>query len=302
MTNQATVIKDSINPKGIRIRTVEVEYPRMVHSELMTHRVFSRNAASSRAIPVSKMIELVESNPAMPSHWGKNQPGMQADYELDELGKAQAKSLWLEASRQAVSIAKVMNDSGLHKQVINRILEPYQHIKVVITSTEWENFFWLRKHKDADPTIKELAEKVYKAFEESNPVELQYGEWHLPYVNDIHSMTGQYFCDQNGTEINLETAKMLSASLCAQVSYRLSNTSTDKAKDIYAKLIESEPCHSSPVEHSAMCMDDTGALDSFLSDTSVGVTHIDRKDQWWSGNFRGWVQNRQTIPNNAKYG
>ena len=302
MTIQATVIKDSINPKGIRIRTVEVEYPRMVHSELMTHRVFSRNAASSRAIPVSKMIELVESNPAMPSHWGKNQPGMQADYELDELGKAQAKSLWLEASRQAVSIAKVMNDSGLHKQVINRILEPYQHIKVVITSTEWENFFWLRKHKDADPTIKELAEKVYKAFEESNPVELQYGEWHLPYVNDIHSMTGQYFCDQNGTEINLETAKMLSASLCAQVSYRLSNTSTDKAKDIYAKLIESEPCHSSPVEHSAMCMDDTGALDSFLSDTSVGVTHIDRKDQWWSGNFRGWVQNRQTIPNNAKYG
>lgn len=301
MTIQATVIKDSINPKGIRIRTVEVEYPRMVHSELMTHRVFSRNAASSRAIPVSKMIELVESNPAMPSHWGKNQPGMQADYELDELGKAQAKSLWLEASRQAVSIARVMNDSGLHKQVINRILEPYQHIKVVITSTEWENFFWLRNHKDADPTIKELAEKVYNAFNESDPTELKYDDWHLPYVNTEKTSFSQYFYDQDGVEISLETAKMLSASLCAQVSYRLSNTSTDKAKDIYAKLIQSKPCHASPVEHSAYCIEDNTAMSLFLSNSSA-VTHVDSKQQWWSGNFRGWVQNRQTIPNNAKYG
>lgn len=135
MTISAKVICDSISPDGIRITTMELEYPRIIHSELMTHRVFSRNSASSRAIPVSKVIELVESNPAMPVHWGKNQPGMQAKEELDPINKEAVRQLWLEAAKQAISIARVMNDLGAHKQVINRILEPFQHMKVVVTST-----------------------------------------------------------------------------------------------------------------------------------------------------------------------
>ncbi len=157
MTVSAKVIKDSISPDGVRITTLELEYPRIIHSELMTHRVFSRNSASSRAIPVSKVIELVESNPAMPVHWGKNQAGMQAKEELDDLNKEAVRQLWLEAAKQAVSIAKVMADIGGHKQVVNRILEPFQHMKVVVTSTEWANWDWLRDHPDADPTIHALA-------------------------------------------------------------------------------------------------------------------------------------------------
>ena len=160
MTVQARIIADSINARGTRITTFELEYPRIIHSELLTHRVFSRNAASSRAIPVNTMLDLIEANPAMPSHWGKNQPGMQAQEELGELEKEAVKQTWLNACKSAVSYARVMNDIKAHKQVVNRITEPYQHMKVVLTGTDFSNWFWLRYHADADPTIAELANKM----------------------------------------------------------------------------------------------------------------------------------------------
>ena len=294
MTVSAKVIKDSISPDGVRITTLELEYPRMVHSELMTHRVFSRNSASSRAIPVSKVIELVESNPAMPVHWGKNQAGMQAKEELDDLNKEAVRQLWLEAAKQAVSIAKVMADIGAHKQVVNRILEPFQHMKVVVTSTEWANWDWLRDHPDADPTIHALAKEMKRVRNESTPEELSYGEWHLPYVTSERSKVyaeRNYF-DEHGEPITLEQARMISASCCAQTSYRKQDGSLEKAEDIFKKLIESEPCHASPVEHQAT---------PISADWGSGVTHEDWQGQQWSANFRGWVQFRQLIPNNAKY-
>ncbi len=294
MTVSAKVIKDSISPDGVRITTLELEYPRIIHSELMTHRVFSRNSASSRAIPVSKVIELVESNPAMPVHWGKNQAGMQAKEELDDLNKEAVRQLWLEAAKQAVSIAKVMADIGGHKQVVNRILEPFQHMKVVVTSTEWANWDWLRDHPDADPTIHALAKEMKRVRNESTPEELFYGEWHLPYVNSERSKVyaeRNYF-DEHGEPITLEQARMISASCCAQTSYRKQDGSLEKAEDIFKKLIESEPCHASPVEHMAT---------PISSDWGCGVTHEDWQGQQWSANFRGWVQFRQLIPNNAKY-
>ncbi len=294
MTVSAKVIKDSISPAGVRITTLELEYPRIIHSELLTHRVFSRNSASSRAIPVSKVIELVESNPAMPVHWGKNQAGMQAKEELDDLNKEAVRQLWLEAAKQAVSIAKVMADIGGHKQVVNRILEPFQHMKVVVTSTEWANWDWLRDHPDADPTIHALAKEMKRVRNESTPEELFYGEWHLPYVNSERSKVyaeRNYF-DEHGEPITLEQARMISASCCAQTSYRKQDRSLEKAEDICKKLTESEPCHASPVEHMAT---------PISSDWGCGVTHEDWQGQQWSANFRGWVQFRQLIPNNAKY-
>ena len=294
MTVSAKVIKDSISPAGVRITTLELEYPRMVHSELMTHRVFSRNSASSRAIPVSKVIELVESNPAMPAHWGKNQAGMQAKEELDDLKKEAVRQLWLEAAKQAVSIAKVMADIGGHKQVVNRILEPFQHMKVVVTSTEWANWDWLRDHPDADPTIHALAKEMKRVRNESTPEEIFYGEWHLPYVTSERSKVyaeRNYF-DAHGEPITLEQARMISASCCAQTSYRKQDGSLEKAEDIFKKLIESEPCHASPVEHMAT---------PIAADWGRGVTHEDWQGRQWSANFRGWVQFRQLIPNNAKY-
>ena len=303
MTVSAKVIKDSISPDGVRIITLELEYPRIIHSELMTHRVFSRNSASSRAIPVSKVIELVESNPAMPVHWGKNQAGMQAKEELDDLNKESVRQLWLEAAKQAVSIAKVMADIGAHKQVVNRILEPFQHMKVVVTSTEWANWDWLRDHPDADPTIHALAKEMKRVRNESTPEELFYGEWHLPYVTSERSKVyaeRNYF-DEHGEPITLEQARMVSASCCAQTSYRKQDGSLEKAEDIFKKLVESEPCHASPVEHQATPVDLTCSPYEPEYWKMKGVTHMDRDFTLHSGNFRGWIQFRQLIPNNAKY-
>lgn len=298
MTISAKVIKDSISPNGVRITTLELEYPRIIHSELMTHRVFSRNSASSRAIPVSKVIELVESNPAMPVHWGKNQAGMQAKEELDNLTKESVRLLWLEAAKQAVSIAKLMTSMGTHKQVVNRILEPFQHMKVVLTSTEWANWDWLRDHPDADPTICTLAKEIKNARGESVPVFLNYGEWHLPYVEVGDSNGDQVYWDEDHNSITLEQARMVSASCCAQVSYRKQDTSVDKAENIFKRLIESEPCHASPVEHIATPIKYSDTAMEIFQD---GVTHRDKNYDLWSGNFRGWVQFRQLIPNNTKY-
>lgn len=301
MTVTARIIKDSISPQGVRLTTMELEYPRLIHSEFMTHRMFSRNAASSRAIPVKSMIEMVRDNPAEPVHWGKNQPGMQAQEELPELTKNAVKALWKEASKSAASYATVMDDSLAHKQVVNRVLEPFQHVKVVVTATEWNNWFWLRNHKDADPTIKALAERMLEVFEASKPESLQPGEWHLPYVESVVKDGTRVYLDTNGvTEIDVETAKKVSVSSAAQVSYRKTDHSVEKALSIYSKLIESEPCHASPVEHIAQCI--ITRTDYTRPDCwPEGITHVDRNGQWWSGNLRGWVQFRQLIPNNVKY-
>lgn len=300
MTISAKIIKDSISPDGVRLITFELDYPRIIHAELMTHRVFSRNSASSRAIPVKRVIEMVEENPAMPVHWGKNQPGMQASEELDELSKSNVRNLWLTAAKNAVEVAKQMIELGAHKQVVNRILEPFQHMKVVVTSTEWNNWFWLRNHKDADPTIKALAEKMWEEFNFSVPTELIYGDWHLPYVrSEVSAHNVLEYFDENGNVISLEQAQMISASCCAQTSYRKTDGSLEKAEDIFKKLVESEPCHASPVEHQATPAERS---DSKLESFEEGITHR-CKDNWtWSGNLRGWIQFRQLIPNNVKQG
>ncbi len=259
----AKVISDSISNAGKRITTMELEYPRFIHAEFMTHRVFSRNAASSRAIPVAQVINQVRNDPAMPIHWGKNQPGMQANEQLEGEALAYAKNLWLRAAAYAAMQAERMNDLGLHKQVANRILEPFQNIKVVVTATEWDNFFKLRDHKDAQPEIRELAIQMRAAMNASTPKLLLAGQWHLPYVTNPEGMT-------------LKQALMISASCCAQVSYRKLDDSSEKAELVYKRLVESEPFHASPFEHQAT---------PELLTEHIGAT----------GNFVGWVQHRKLI-------
>lgn len=297
MTVSAKIIADSINPRGTRITTFELIYPRIVHSELMTHRMFSRNSASSRAIPGKTMLELIESDPAMPEHWGKNQAGMQASEELSDIKKAAVKALWLTAVDEVVAIAKVMNDLGAHKQVSNRITEFAQHMKVVVTATDgaYENWFWLRDHKDADPTLAKLASEMKVAYDGSIPISLKFGEWHMPYVQTgLSKLNGkQIFYDENHNEITSEQALMISASCCAQVSYRKSDGSLEKAEVVFKRLIDSDPVHASPVEHQAMCFDNTYYW-------PVGITHRDKEGISYSGNLKDWIQYRQLIPNNAK--
>lgn len=303
MTISATVIADSISPEGVRITTLELEYPRFIHAELMTHRVFSRNSASSRAIPIKTMLDIITFNPARPVHWGKNQAGMQAKEELEQPHRIRAQSLWDSAKNSAVKYSDMMHETGVHKQIANRITEPFQHMKVVVTSTEWNNWDWLRNHPDAQPEIKVLAEKTIEARANSVPQKLNHGEWHVPYVKTVRNDVGWLsYYDEHNREISAYQAIMISASCCAQTSYRKSDTSLEKAETIYKRLIESEPCHASPVEHQASVVDFTYAKVGDSNTWPVGITHIDRDGNFWSANFRGWVQYRQLVPNNAKKG
>lgn len=296
----ARIIKDSINSLGNRMTTFEIEYPRFILSELNTHKMLSKNSASSRAIPVNKMLEMIESDPAMPVFWGKNQAGMQANGEVDDIQRVE--KLWLSARDSAVSYARGLADAGLHKQITSRVTEPWMRMKTVISGTEWANFFWLRDHEAAQPEIAELARVMFEAYNASKPMRLMSGEWHLPYVDsklillEDNTYEFQYF-DSNGTRIDLETAKKVSASCCAQVSYRRLDDSIDKAIDIYNKLVSADRVHASPFEHSATPI----KRHQTAGDWEEGVTHVRRDGTYCSGNLFGWIQLRQLIPNNTKW-
>lgn len=295
MTCEVKIIEDSVSECGKRLTTVQLKYWRAVHSELMTHRVFSRNASSSRAIPVAKVIEQVRTNPAGPIHWGANQPGMQADAELGVWDKEAAQASWLYAAGNAANSAEKMMNLGLHKQVANRILEPFQYIQVVVTASEWDNFFALRCHPDAQPEIKELAMAIRDAMAKSIPWILKEGEWHLPYVSDeersafgpiqTHLRGGPGGFQAWTTQMEAELCCKLSAARCARVSYMLHDgTVPNIAKDLelYERLVGSAPIHASPIEHQA-----------------TPDEWIRWADQWdrpeLHGNFVGWKQYRKMV-------
>jgi hypothetical protein len=265
----AKIICDSIAKNGKRLTTFELEYPRFIHSEFMTHRMLSKNSASSRAIPLKTMLGLVWNTPASPIHWGKNQSGMQAAEQLFGARLFLAKSLWNISGKVACIFAWLVGKAGIHKQISNRIIEPWSHIKVVASATDWDNFFNLRNHKDAQPEIHELARQMWDLYKNGKPKLLNEGEWHLPYVETD-------FAGKFGG--GLEEAKKLSSSLCAQLSYRRFDESIGKALKIYDRLVKSEPIHASPFEHQA-------------------TPH--ENENYVSGNFRGWKQYRQEIPNNV---
>lgn len=276
MTIAAKIIKDSI-ANNIRLTTFQLRYPRFIHGELMTHRVFSRNASSSRAIPVKKLISDIIEDTAMPIHWGKNQPGMQANEEHNDLVRINDETLsreeaWLKARDSAVEIAIQFMNAGYHKQIVNRILEPFSHISVVCTATEFNNFFALRSHKDAQPEIKCLSDKMKEALDQSIPDQLEHGMWHLPYVLESEN------------DLPLETKRKISVARCARVSYlKHDGTTPDISKDIelHDLLVVSRPLHASPAEHQAT--PDTLSNNSWDNPTK-------------HGNLRGYIQYRKTLP------
>lgn len=297
----AKIIADSISESGTRMTTMEIEYPRFILAELNTHRMLSKNSASSRAIPVKAMHEHILAAPATPVFWGKNQAGMQAKEELTGSDLSMAKYLWGKAKEDAVHWAQAMAKLELHKQIANRVTEPWMTMKTVIGGTEWANLYWLRDHQDAQPEFGKLAQVMVAAHKDSTPQLLYPGEWHVPYVNTYRDLATNSLCyvDSNNQKITAEEARIISASCCAQVSYRKSDDSYDKALKIYKQLIESVPAHASPVEHQATPMDVDNIQDRW--DKTDGITHQDRNGQLWSGNLRGWVQFRKLIPNEAKW-
>lgn len=299
MTITAKVICDSQPKTGTRITTLELEYPRFIHSEFMTHRMFSRNASSSRAIPIMKMIQAVIDNPAMPIHWGKNQAGMQAREQLEDRYQLQAQLLWKAARDSAVEHAKTMLALGAHKQIVNRILEPFTHIRVIVTATNFANFFALRDHEDAQPEIRELAVAMKKAIEESTPQLLGIGEWHLPYL-DAEDFTNIYEHLKENSITRHDPAQhqiwmmacAISAARCARVSYLAHDgerPTIEKDMELYHHLVHANPPHMSPCEHQAS-----------PDKLSPGLADWARADQ--HGNFTGWIQFRHLIKGESVYG
>ncbi|HQT78607.1 MAG TPA: FAD-dependent thymidylate synthase [Rhodopila sp.] len=293
MTITAEVIEDSISVYAPRLSTLRLRYPRFIHAEFMTHRVFSRNASSSRAIPVERMIEDVMRDPAMPIHWGRNQKGMQARGEsvpvvrLRESGGYGIPDMvwdfscvdeWLKARDAAVEFARKFSRAGYHKQIVNRILEPFMHINVVVTATEWENFFLLRRHPDAQPEIYALADEMWEAMNASTPKERALAQWHLPFITE----EDYDFCktapdDPEGIHL----LRKLSVARCARVSYRTHDgKKTDPEEDLklHDRLLDSR--HLSPFEHVAT-----------PDEPDFGLWLYEDEHR----NFEGWRQYRAVV-------
>lgn len=299
MTITAKVIADSVSPHGKRLTTMQLRYPRFVHAEAKTHRMLrisdaayeflgevgfmddrnlSRNASSSRAIPVERLIQDVLDDPAMPVWWGKNQPGMQAREELAGQAREEARMLWLRASYDAIGRAQEMVRMGVHKQIVNRIIEPWGHIRTVVTATEWTNFYALRRHPDAQPEMRALADAMWEAQQASTPQLLQPGEWHLPYIEEIHNL------DWNDS-VTTRNAIQCSVARCARVSYLTHEGKSPNIRDdlaLYNRLVGSIPLHASPAEH--VCTPDRMINGKW--------EHSDLH-----ANLVGWISHRKMLPN-----
>lgn len=311
-TISATTILRSRNtsaPEKV-LSTLLLRYPRFIHAEFMTHRVFSRNAASSRAIPVSKLIQDVMDNPAVPMIWGKNQKGMQSSEGCNEqvnsapLLRADIKhefpvlnrDAWLLARDNAVKAARVFAEAGYHKQICNRLLEPFAHITVLVSSTDWSNFLALRAHKDAEPHIHMLADQIRDELEQTDNIQdLEPGQWHLPFINmkidaDLTKRTILPSKTLTEMELVLELLIKKSVACCASTSYKTVDgfdMTLEKAIEIHDKLVGSAPLHASPAEHVAQADQWKEAWDDY-GPWAYPHQH---------GNFTGFRQYRKMLPN-----
>lgn len=304
------------------LSTLLLRYPRWIHAEQRTHRIIpllegeddawepstpsvmadpnlSRNAASSRAIPVKKLIDDIIADPAIPLFWGKNQKGMQADEECNtdivferarDTGGQTTYTLsredaWRKAMRQAIDMARRFDEAGYHKQIVNRLLEPFSHITVLVSATEWGNFLELRDHGDAEPHIQLLAKEIRKCLDD-DVQELNPGEWHLPFITDADRWTADAMVG------GMEALKTVSVARCASTSYKTVDgfdMTFEKAQAITTKLAGSKPVHASPFEHVAQA-----------DDWWVDLTNQSPDGGWWKhagehGNFSGFRQLRFTV-------
>ena len=305
MAFSAKMICDSISPDRVRLSTMEVTFPRFVLAEFNTHRMFSRNSASSRAIPVEKTLKRIESDPYIPIHWGQNQKGMQAEHEVSEDKKHHAEYLWLAAKESAMDSADRLLRCGIHKQIVNRILEPFQWHTVIVTATEWSNFFALRSHPNAQPEIRKISNIIQKMMATNTPRVLSYGDWHTPFLSlderNEYIKTMELTVGPNDNYFEyfpkwIDYLKKVSAGRCARVSYLTHDGKRDLQADVDLCTRLQTSGHMSPLEHVARPMTKEDAeiivmnhLNSAggLPDVNVSAT--------FSGNFRGWFQFRKEF-------
>jgi hypothetical protein len=266
------VLVDSITFKGKKQTydlSIAGEFPNFLANGIVVHN--SRNASSSRAIPVEKMIAWTKEDPAMPVEWGVNQRGMQANELLSPEKVAQGELIWLKGRDAVIKCTEELIELGVHKQIANRMLEPWHHIAVVLSATQYANWFALRHHSAAQPEIRELAKAMWREYKQSKPAFLRPGEWHLPFIReDEHAV------------YSLDERIKASVARCARVSYMNHDGSTpNMSKDIalHDMLAVAVPLHASPCEHQATPL---------LPSESTTL----------SGNFaKGWKQYRKTLAN-----
>jgi thymidylate synthase ThyX len=298
MGYSARILKDSISKEGVRLTTMEVTFPRITLAEFNTHRVFSRNSASSRAIPIAKMLQRVQEDPFIPVYWGKNQSGMQALEELSPEAQTLALEQWLKARDNAVESVKRLQlpDIDLHKQIANRLLEPWLYHTVIVTSTEWDNWDALRTHPDAQPEIRKIAVMMSDIRNASKPKQLGDGEWHLPLVTDYSELVDAGF--------TLDEICLISVGRCARVSYLTHDGKRDPKADSDLALKLQNAGHISPFEHVARPATVQDWQYKLLR--TSGVVGVDKADldisEAFFGNFRGWIQRRYSIPNEENFG
>ena len=261
------LVRDSITEGGSRLVTWCWEYPRMIHAEIMTHRALSRNSASSRAIPAAKLRERTLAKPVIPIYWGANQKGMQAGSEIEDVETVRA--WWLDGLSIAASMHEQGEALGLHKQIVNRVIEPWMTIAVVVSATDHANLFHLRKHHAAEPHFQCIASIAWELFHNHMPTYLPPGHWHIPYVDD----------DEPGIS-NLDLAIKVGVGRCARVSYLTHEGKRDPKEDIAlhdrlanTATLGADPMHASPFEHVAKAVG--------------GRERI--------GNFEGWRQYRKLF-------
>lgn len=273
----AKILADSITDGGNRLTTWEWTYPRFIHAEVMTHRALSKNAASSRAIPMKKLRERVQENPAVPVHWGKNQAGMQSFEEL--LETAVAREWWDKCLRTLAELHEEGEMTGLHKQIVNRVIEPGMLITIIVSGTDWANFFHLRNHPDAEPNFQRLAKLAWDEYHENMPTYIKPGGWHLPLIQEQDWEAIRF--SELTHEDPVEFMKKVAVGRCARVSYLTHDGQRDLIKDVelHDKLLgtigEGGPGHLSPFEHVAQAV-------------GKGIRH---------GNFEGWKQYRKFFNN-----
>jgi len=324
------IVLKSINTlNGAKMMALRCRYPRIIHAEVKTHSQLKTNSASSRAVPVKAMNESILNDIAMPVRFGANQGGMQDKgvehdgrvYHPSHMVNFNGRNAWQVVADEAVGWSDALDEAGYHKQVCNRLTEPFQWMNVVMSGSEWANFLWLRCDEDADPTLQVLADLCLQAYLHDSWDELGEGDWHLPFVYYRRDENGkqQFYtyemdCSDSHTNgyqyevaLTLEEAQLVSMSVAAQASFRKADATLEKALKIKDKLFGGRKVHASPSEHQAKvvrdpyiwpCEETDYPSCTDLYDMPDGITHITKDGRYGSGNLIGWIQLRQLIDNN----
>jgi hypothetical protein len=312
------ILADSLSPARHRLTTFEITFPRIILAEVNTHRQLSRNSASSRAIPVEKMIRMVLEDPYVPMSWGKNQKGMQAEVDLEPQEQEAATAVWLRARDAAVERAQTLLGIGVHKQLTNRLLEPFMWHTAIVSGTEWDNVWHLRDHKMAHPDFQRIAHMMHEAHDLNVPRPLNDNEWHLPLVSGYEE--AEFSGDPSKEVEALEKWKKISTGRCARISYLTHDGRRDLLDDVRLHDGLLGNGHMSPLEHPARPMTEeelrvAKRVHFVLEDKATGKVStrdflptdapfqipesyniLDCRETFFCGNYNGWMQYRKLIP------